>query len=155
MAHGVDFRPMALAAYERIVGRHGAVVVETQDLPPQAHAILRDVRNVALRPAAGGHVDLAVTAEDDAAVKTRVAFVEVGDENVFHVDERVAFEAAAHERRGAHPVAYGFGVGEVDEGVTLELRMQRNIHEPAIAIGPNRGQTRDGPWVQHAAANDA
>ena len=117
MAHRVDFRPMALAADERIVGRHGAVVVEAQDLAAQAHAILRDVRNVVLGSAAGGHVDLAVTAEDDAAVETRVALVEVGDEQVFDVDERVAFEPAPKERGSAHPVSDRLGVGEIDEGV--------------------------------------
>ena len=122
MAHGIDFRPMALAAHERVVLRHGAVVVEAQDLAAQAHAILGDVRNVVLGPAAGRHVDLAVTAEDDAAVETRVALVEVGDENVFHVDERVAVEPAAHERRSAHAVADRLGVREIDEGVTFELR---------------------------------
>ena len=155
MAQRVDFRPMALAAHERIVGRHGAVVVEAQDLAAQAHAILRDVRNVVLRPAAGGHVDLAVTSEDDAAVETRVALVEVGDENVFHVDERVAFEPAAKERRSTHPVADRLGVGEIDEALRSNCGMQRNIHEAAVAVGPDLRQAGDGPWVQHSVSNDA
>ena len=142
MAQGVDLRPIALAAHERIVRRHGAIVVETQDLAAQALEILRDVGNVVLRSAAGGNVDLAVTSEGDTAVETRVALVEVGDEKVFHVDERVAFEPAARECRSAHPVSDRLGVGEIDQAIAFELGMERDIHQAAVAVGPDLRASR-------------
>ena len=33
--------------------------------------------------------------------------------------------------------------------------MQRNIHEAAVAVGPDLRQAGDGPWVQHSVSNDA
>ena len=79
----------------------------------------------------------------------------VGDKNVFHVAERVAFEPAPSERRSAHPVSYRFGVLQIDQAIPFELGMQRNIHEAAVAVGPNRGQTGDGPGIQRSVSNDA
>ena len=64
---GVDFRPMAFVAHERVVSRHGAIVVEPQDL---CRAGSSDLARPSPRIAAGGHVDLAVAPEDDSAVET-------------------------------------------------------------------------------------
>ncbi len=55
----VDFRPMAGLPHERIVGRDGAVVAQTQHLAAKRVGILRIA-------AGGGHVEHAVAAEGDA-----------------------------------------------------------------------------------------
>ena len=33
--------------------------------------------------------------------------------------------------------------------------MQRNVHEAAVAVGPDRRQAGDGQWVQHSVPNEA
>ena len=100
-------------------------------------------------------MNLAVMSEDDAAVETRVARVEVGHEKVFHIDERVAFEPAPGECRCAHLVSDRLGIGEIDQVIPFELGMERNIHETPVTIGPDLRHAGDGLWVQHAASNDA
>ena len=156
MPQGVDFRPIARAVHEWVVGRYGAIVVEAQDLAAQAHGILRDVLNVVQGPAANGHVDHAVPSEDDAAVETRVALVRIGgDDKVLDVDERVALEPAPRECRNAHAVSDRLGVGEIDQAILGKLGMEGNIHETPVAVGPDLGHAGDVPRVEHSVSNDA
>ena len=155
MPEGVNFRPIARVAHERVVCRYGAIVVEAQDLAAQAHRILREVLNVVLGPAAGGQVDLAVTSEDDAAVETRVALVRLGDEKVSDIDERVGLEPAPRERRSAHTASDRFGVREIDQAIFGKPGMEGNIHETPVAVGADLGHAGDDPWVEHSASNDA
>ena len=70
----VDLRPVSLTADERVVGRDRAVVVEPQQFAAEAGRILGDLSDVA----AGGHVDLAVRSEHDAAVQAGVAVEGIG-----------------------------------------------------------------------------
>ena len=120
-------------------------------LPRRPREILRDGPNIAT----GGHVDLAITAEHDTAVETRVALERVGHEKVSDVDERASLEPAPRERRCAHAVSDGLGIGEVDEAIVGKPGMEGHIHEAAVAVGPDLWHAGDGLRVKHSAANDA
>ena len=142
---------MAFVAHERVVARHGAIIVEPQDFAAQAHRILRNRRH----PAAGGHVDLAVTPKGDTAVETRVPFVCLGNKKVSDVGERSSLESAPRERRCASAVTHGLGIGEIDEAIVGKLGMEGDIHQPAIAVGSNRWHAGNGVRFKHSIANDA
>ena len=132
-------------------GGTDAVVAKSQDLAAQAGRVLRDLADVA----AGGHVDHAVASEDDAAVQTRVALVGLRHQEIADVGERAAFESAARERRRALAVLDGLGVGEVDQTVVGEPRMQRDVHEAAVAVGPHTRHAGNRRRIEYAVADDA
>ena len=132
MPDGVDLRPMARLADERVVFRYRAVVVQAQDLAPQDRGVLRGVEEHTLRgqdPAAGGHVDLAVAAEGDPSVEPGVAAVGRGDHQVLHVAERVPVQPAPREGRRAAAVVVPLRVGEIDQPVVGEVGVERHVHE--------------------------
>ncbi len=142
---------MAVTPHERVVVWHRSVIVEPENLAPQTHQVLRNLVDVATR----GHVDLAVRPEHDAAIETRVTWVGIGDQQIANSRQRSVLEPAPRKRRGAHAVSDRLGVGQVDETVVGEAGMQRDIHEPAIAVGPHRGQAGYGSRIQMAVAHDA
>ena len=148
---GEDFRSIAGAAREWIVRRNGAVVAQAQDLAAQTCGVLRDLADIA----AGRHVDHAVAAEDDAAVQARVAFVGLRHQEIADVGERAAFEPASRERRCAFAVLDGLGVGEVDQPIVGEPRMERDVHEAAVAVRPHAGHAGDRRRIEDAVADDA
>ena len=118
-----DLGPVAVAADERIVARHAAVLVEPQDLAR--------VRARVLRVAAGRrHVDLAVGPEDHARHGARVG---LRDEQIAHVAQRFAVPAAARERERAFVVGEPLVVRQIDELVVGEARMQRDLEQTRSA----------------------
>ena len=61
---------------------------------------------------------------------------------------------ARAQRRCALAVADRLGVGEVDEVIVGEPRMEGDIHQTAVAVGPDRRHARNRLRVEHAVAND-
>ena len=90
---GENFRPVAGEAYERIVGRHRAIIVQPQNLSAQAVWILRNLSYIA----ACGHVQHAIASEHDAPVQSAGAFERIRHDEVFHVCQGAAFEFSTGE----------------------------------------------------------
>ena len=138
MPERVDLRPVARAARRMGCRRNGAVVAEAQDLAAQARRVPGDVAGVS----AGRHVHLAVAAERDAAVqsaclRTRRARAGRGRQ------ERAAFEAASCERRRPFAVLDRLCVRGVHQPVLGEPGMERDVHQPAVAVRPDARHTRN------------
>ena len=154
----VDLRPMARFVHEGVVGGHRAVVVEAQDLAPQAPGILRGVEEFSVQrpdPPAGGHVDLAVAAEGDPSVEPRVGVEGLGDHQVLHVVERASSSRPRARAGEAAAVVVPLGVGEIDEAVVREVGMHGHVHQPAVAVGPHLRHAGDRVRVERAVAHDA
>ena len=79
----------------------------------------------------------------------------VADEDVFHLDELVAFEAAAGEGGGDHVGSDVFCISEVYEVVLREFRMGQDFHESGEAYGVDGGDSGDGFGIQHAIVHQA
>ncbi len=94
MTERVDLGAVAFAADERVVLRHGTVVVQAQDLAGQRGRVLRVA-------ASRRHVQLAVAAEYEARDRTGIRR---GDEQVARADELFAVPPAARERERAFVV---------------------------------------------------
>ena len=77
----------------------------------------------------------------------------VGDEQVLHVDERLAVEAAARERRRPF-LLLTLRVGQVDELVLRELRMDGDFEQPALPDREHLGRPGHRLRVERAAADD-
>src|SRR5690606_17702133 len=96
MAERVYLGQVTVFADKRIVGRNGAVVAQPQYLAAVLHRVLRTLLLLAL---ADGDVEHAVAAEDHAAAEVRRRRAPVlCDEDVAHVVQRAAVEAAARDR---------------------------------------------------------
>ena len=124
----------AVAVVERVVGRHRAVGVESQDLTARAGQILR---GRALEVVAGGEVDLPVVAESDC---TAVVFG--GGVLGILVDDEFAARYGAgqcgigREAREAIAVGCVRGVGDVIEVVGGEVRIQGKVIDALLRDGP-------------------
>src|SRR5439155_26409555 len=73
---------------------------------------------------------------------------------VFRVCQCTAFEFSPRQCWCASSAAHRFCVGEIDEPVLRELRMQRNIHQSAIAIGSHLRHARDWLRIQRSVAEN-
>ena len=150
--------------HERIVLRHAAVVVKTDD-----HAVM--VRHVLGRMggkvAARGHLAVAYAQEQVAVgVEGQLAAEVAGPlrrslEDLVDQGEAVVLEGAAHHRRGGlrsvglGTVSDSLGVAEVDESVGREVRVDRHLHHPALAHRHHVGNAGNGIGKQRAVADDA
>src|SRR6266581_1179273 len=150
MTQCVNLRPVAGAAYERIVGRHRAIIAQAQNFSAQAVRILRNLTYIA----ACGHVQHAIASEHDAPIQSAVAFERIRYNEVFHVCQCTAFEFSPRQCWCASSAAHRFCVREIDEPVLREFRMQRNIHQSAIAIGSHLRHARDWLRIQGSVAEN-
>ena len=93
---------------------------------------------------ADAHVEHAVLAERQLRPEMDAARVPVvGDEQVLHVDERLAVEAAARERRRAF-LLLALRVGQVDELVLSELRVDGDFEQSALPTANTSGVPATG-----------
>ena len=159
VAVGVDLGFRVRAADERIVGGRRAVVAQAQHLADVAveilreHAVARVVGDVAGIAVADGQIEHTV-GPDLGAARGRARAPRVGDEDFRDVLERRAVEAAARERDRRVAAVALFHVREVEQAVTLEVRMQHDRVQAARAQRI-RGPARDRCRVELAAAHDA
>ena len=127
MAVAPDLGPCSGGLYERIVLRHRAVVIQTQGLARERIHLLRQIP---IGRIAGRDVKLAVRAK--AGAHPGVIW---STGNVF--DDCSGFRKfAARVFITHHFDAFAVavvGVGEIDEIVGRELRMNGNVHQPALA----------------------
>ena len=116
---------------------------------------VRVLRADAVVAFADAHVEHAVLAERELRPEVDAARVPViRDEQILHVDERLAIEAAAGERRRAF-LLLALRVGQVDELVLRELRVHRDLEQAALADREHFRRSGDRLRVERAAADDA
>src|SRR6185436_3993835 len=108
-------------ADERVVGRHATVVMQTDHGPG---VVVRPLRAIPVAALAEGEIEIAGAVEDDAPAEmvAAPAFRVLGKESL-HVLQAIALQLAARQL-GAEAVAAARRVGEIDERVLRELRMQ-------------------------------
>src|SRR5690606_7023699 len=100
--------------------------------------------------------EMTVTAEDEARAEVDAPVGPgVGLEDLLDVREASALEAPADHRGRRPPVVAGLGVAQVDEAVLLEVRVDRDVQEPALAPGPDLGRTLDRLRIERAVTDDA
>ena len=124
MTDGEDFRPAPRFADEWIVGRHGAVIFQAQHL---AENRIRRLRGRQAGSASDRDVDQPVVGEDQARTprRHRIAGVEL-----LYVRQPGALVAATSERQRPGVALERLVVGEVDQAVLGELRVQRHVEHP-------------------------
>ena len=64
-----------------------------------------------------------------------------GDVDLLHVLQAVADQPAARDRGGGVIVVVRARVGEVDQAVLREVRVQRHVEQPALAVVPHLGDS--------------
>ena len=167
-AEGVDFGVVTRFVDERIVGGHGAIVVEAQDLARVRGRVLRlpgaaDAVGAALRPQvarrADAHVQFVVGAERDTH-RARAAGRGIGDEHILDIAESVgAVVPAARHRGGSRgtvqlvPVRIGFagqapGIREVHPPVVGVPGVQRHVHQALVGRSQHGGDAGDGLRIE-------
>ena len=167
MTERVDLRRIARVLHERIVRRHRAIVIQAQHLAGLTARILR-----AAADAAGRDIQLAVAAEHHSR---RTAEAALPDEDVLHVNERVAVPASARDREHAllrwlpaSPAStsgsgrrrrrrrtHRLRITQIDELIRRELRVQRDLHQPAETAGDDLRHAGDRCGIEHAVAQPA
>ena len=101
------------------------------------------------------HVEHAVFAKRELRAEVDAARVPVvGDEQVLDVDEGLAVEAAARERRGPF-LLLTLRVGQVHELVLRELWMDGDLEQAALTHGEHLRCPGHRHRVERAAADDA
>ena len=152
----VDLRLVAGAVDKGVVGRHGAVVAQANQLAAVVRGILR-WRVLALRRVAHAHVEHAVTPEHDA----RGLGDHVVDEDLLELRQRRtvphrAGQYGAARRGGGWPAAargrcrlawrqrHRLVIRQVDVAVGCKLRVQRDVHQPREPLRRNRRQAATG-----------
>ena len=153
VAQGVDLREGVLAADEGVVRRHGAVGKDAQHLGRMAPEVLGELAPAAI---AGGDVEIPFAVEQQPRAEVAAGGCpSVGDEDHLHLLEAVAGEAAAGDAGAGEPVLAERGIGEVDEAVGGEIRIEGDVEEAALALGPDLRQTAHRSRVERAVGADA
>ena len=150
MAERVNLRLVPGAADERVVRRHGAIVIQAQHF---SRVAVRILRAAAVTAARRRHIELAVAAPGEPR---RPADARAATEDVREIGDRRPVEAATSHRQRRLPLGAGrLQVGEVDEVVGRKLRMEQNVHQPRSSLDAHRRDAGDGFRIQHAVADDA
>ena len=127
-------------------------------MPRQALRVLRGLEEITAQvpdPASGRHVHLAVAAEGDPSVEPRVGVEGLGHQQVLHVAQRVTVQPAPRQGGRAAAVVVPLGVGEIDQPVVGEVRMERHVHQAAVAVVPHFRHAGNGARVELVIANQA
>ena len=149
VADRIDLRLVSGTADERVVGRHGAVVIQAQHF---ARIAVRILRAAAVPAARRRHIELAVASPRDPR---RAADARAAAEDVREIGDRGAVEAAAsHRQRRLSLGADRLQVREVDEAVGGKLRMEQHVQQPRSALDAHGGDAGNGLWIEHAVADD-
>ena len=134
-----DLGARARPSCKRIVGGNLAVFAQAQHLAVHGIELLRLIAE--RRP--GRHVDQTVGSEGET--RSTRARIPVTHEQILDAGERLAVKASPRQRDGALPLCWirarlaCLVVGEVDDPVRRELRMQRNLLQAAAT---KRGHRR-------------
>ena len=153
VAEGVDLRPVAVAADERVVVRDAAVVQQADDLADGVPWILRPraAGGRAERPA-HGHEQAAVGGEDDArggGAPDPVRLKEIAD-----VDQPVVGQPSPRQGH-ARALAGRLRVGQVHQPVLREPRMQGHVHEAGQPLRMHGRHSAHRGGVEHPVADEA
>src|SRR4026208_2223295 len=153
MTERIDLRLISGLADERIVWRHAAVISQPNDF---ATVILCVLRALLLLPFPDRQIQKVGTIERDAATIVRVRLApRVGDEDVLDVGERGPIESAARQCRRREIVVARLRVGQIDEAILRERRMQRDVEQTAKHTREDFGDAGNRCWIEHAVADDA
>ena len=167
-AEGVDLGAVALLVDEGVVERDRAVVVQAQHFTRVVGGILGvvGVADPVPRRHPDRHDDPAVASEGNARSGGALR-PGVGYEDVLDVGQRGAPVEPRARQRDRRRVPHALevferiprlrlGVGEVDQPVLGEPRVQRDVHQPRVdSPGVDLGHARDRLGVEHAVADDA
>src|SRR5262245_27129182 len=125
MTEREDLRLVAGPSDKWIVRRHRAIVVKTKHF---AGVRIRILRAAAVAAARRRHIELAVAAPCDPR---RTRHAGTATEDVLELGDRLAFKTPTRDgQRGLSFGANGLQIGEIDESIRGELRMQHNVEEP-------------------------
>src|SRR5262249_49885261 len=152
-----------------IVGRHSAVIFETNDLPNIYRRILRDLSIVTI---SNRHVEKSgfierqsrsVARIDGALTATSLgngssgAIIRLRDEHVLSFGQRVATIPARAKDGGCsvHRICcVGLGIDEVDPVVLRKVRVQHDIEETAERSSAYLRKASDRIGLQHSLLYD-
>ena len=105
---------------------------------------------------ARGHVEEAVAAEHEARGRPAGTVPpRLGDEQFLDVGEGHALEPAAGERGGGHAVGATLVVGEIDEVILGEARVEHDVHQPRQPLRLHHRHAADRRRVEHAVLQQA
>src|SRR6185369_14848202 len=161
VAERIDLRLVTRPADERIVRGHAAVVADAEDL---ADVRVRILRRGWIVPIAERHIQEAGSVPREARAvaaarwpeslrRSGSAVIRIGDEDVLDVSQRrsaIPLRAKYCGRRVARSFRARFRVGEIDQPVLREARMQRDVEQTAEAGREHLRHRADRRRVEHA-----
>ena len=154
-----DLRLCILAPDERVVCGNAAVIADAQHLADVVVELLREQRlaaavlAVVLEVIVHREIDRAVGPEHRAARHRAARNPGVGDEQLLHVEQRIAVEPRARKRTREHAVRAFLHVVEVHEVVRRELRVHGDRPQRS-GVDARRRPTRERRGCEHAAVHD-
>ena len=104
---------------------------------------------------AGGDEKVAVREHQARAEVAAAVVARQGHVDLFHVLQARPREPAAGDRRGGVVIVVGARVGEVNQAVVGEVRVERHVEQPALAVVPHLRHAGHRLGVEHAVGHDA
>src|SRR6185295_13270902 len=161
MTERVDLRLVSRSADERVVRGHAAVIADAEDLADVRVRILRrgwivaiaerDIQEAGSIPREARAV--AAARRTESLRRSRSAVIRIGDEDVFDVGQRrsaVPLRTEYRRRRVARSFWSWLRVGEIDQSVLCEARMQRDIEQTAEASREHLRHRSDRRRIENA-----
>ena len=135
-----DLRAGVGAVHERIVGRHRTVGVHAHDAAEMIGQVLRGIELEAL---AHREEQVPVRREHDASAEV----IRTVDPRLLAKDDLEILHAVVDQttsaQRGRRAAVAGLGVGQVDQAVLVEIRVECHIQQPALPFGIHLGGAFD------------
>ena len=151
MAERPNLRRHAAAIRERVVARHGAVLVQAQDL---AEIGVHVLRRIELLPISRAEPEITATERDSMTVMTAAVHLRRLPPNHLEVLQLAAIaierELGSSDGGAARFALAGFRVAQIDETVTGVIGMQHDVAETALAEPADLGHAANidlrAPW---------